>query len=71
VTGWNWIDAWNADPNPFVWVKTADEILDSLAAYCARINRLSNLMIQNTSDVCGDPCATPVRLDVRVVTRPG
>jgi transposase len=33
-----WIEAWNADPQPFVWTKTADEILDSLAAYCRRIN---------------------------------
>ena len=33
-----WIEAWNADPKPFVWVKTADEILDSLAHYCTRIN---------------------------------
>ena len=37
-----WIEAWNADPKPFVWVKTADEILDSLAAYCTRLNQLSN-----------------------------
>ena len=33
-----WIAGWNDDPKPFVWHKTADEILDSLAAYCARIN---------------------------------
>jgi transposase len=33
-----WIKEWNADPKPFVWTKTADEILDSLAAYCRRIN---------------------------------
>ena len=32
-----WIANWNDDPNPFVWHKTADEILDSLAAYCQRI----------------------------------
>jgi hypothetical protein len=25
-------------PKPFVWHKTADQILDSLAAYCQRIN---------------------------------
>ena len=24
-------------PKPFVWTKTADEILDALASYCARI----------------------------------
>ena len=33
-----WIATWNDDPKPFVWHKTADEILDSLAAYCQRIN---------------------------------
>ncbi|MFF4522608.1 IS630 family transposase [Streptomyces bluensis] len=33
-----WIKEWNADPKPFVWTKTADEILESLAAYCRRIN---------------------------------
>jgi transposase len=33
-----WIDNWNQDPKPFVWTKTADEILDSIARYCQRIN---------------------------------
>lgn len=33
-----WIEAWNEDPRPYVWVKTADQILDSLAKYCARIS---------------------------------
>jgi transposase len=33
-----WINQWNADPKPFVWTKTADEILDNLASYCQRIN---------------------------------
>jgi hypothetical protein len=28
-----WIEAWNQDPKPFVWTKTADEILDNLARY--------------------------------------
>jgi transposase len=37
-----WIAAWNDDPKPFVWVKTADEILDNLANYCTRVNQLSN-----------------------------
>ena len=32
-----WIDTWNQDPKPFVWHKSADEILDTLAGYCARI----------------------------------
>ncbi|SDH53020.1 hypothetical protein SAMN05216377_1253 [Pseudonocardia oroxyli] len=26
--------AWNDDPKPYVWTKTADEILDSVAHYC-------------------------------------
>jgi transposase len=33
-----WIQAWNADPKPFVWTKTADEILENLAGYLHRIN---------------------------------
>lgn len=33
-----WIATWNDDPKPFVWHKTADEILTSLGAYCARIS---------------------------------
>jgi transposase len=33
-----WIDSWNEDPRPFVWTKTAEEILDSIARYCQRIN---------------------------------
>ncbi|GAA0734333.1 IS630-like element ISMsm2 family transposase [Dactylosporangium roseum] len=37
-----WIAAWNKDPKPFVWAKTADEILDNLANYCTRINKTSN-----------------------------
>ena len=32
-----WINEWNKNPRPFVWTKTADEILDTLAAYCERI----------------------------------
>ena len=32
-----WIDNWNHNPRPFVWHKTADQILDSLAAYLQRI----------------------------------
>jgi transposase len=34
----SWIANWNEDPRPFVWHKTADEILDTLAAYCERIS---------------------------------
>ena len=31
-----WIETWNEDPRPYVWTKTADEILDSIAAFCQR-----------------------------------
>jgi hypothetical protein len=33
-----WIDTWNQDPRPLVWTGTADEILDTIASYCQRIN---------------------------------
>ena len=33
-----WIDTWNENPRPFVWIKTADQILESIARYCGRIN---------------------------------
>lgn len=34
-----WINELNNDPRPFVWTKTADEILGTLAAYCQRISQ--------------------------------
>jgi transposase len=33
-----WIQTWNENPRPFVWTKTAEQILDSIARYCTRIN---------------------------------
>ena len=33
-----WTATWNANPRPFVWRKTADEILESLGRYCQRIS---------------------------------
>jgi transposase len=33
-----WITEWNKNPKPFVWTKTADQILETLAAYCGLIN---------------------------------
>lgn len=32
-----WIETWNENPRPYVWVKTADQILESVARYCERI----------------------------------
>ena len=33
-----WIESWNDNPRPYVWTKTADQILDSITRYCTRIN---------------------------------
>jgi transposase len=33
-----WIEHYNQDPKPFVWTKTADQILESISRYCTRIN---------------------------------
>jgi hypothetical protein len=32
------ITGWNTRRHPFIWTKTADQILDTIAAYCGRIN---------------------------------
>jgi hypothetical protein len=32
-----WINEWNKNPKPFAWTKTADDILETLVAYCERI----------------------------------
>ena len=37
------VTTWNQDPKPFVWHKTADQILERLAGYCtATPNKLDN-----------------------------
>ena len=33
-----WAKAWNEDPKPFIWTKTADEILDSIGRLLTRIS---------------------------------
>ncbi len=33
-----WVDAWNDDPKPFVWTKTAEQILQSLGRLLTRIS---------------------------------
>jgi transposase len=38
----DWIDTWNENPRPYVWTKTADQILDSIKRYCERINRTAH-----------------------------
>jgi len=32
------IDTWNDNPRPYVWTKTADQILSSIGNYCTRMN---------------------------------
>ena len=34
-----WIETWNDNPRPYVWTKTADQTLESIASYCRRINQ--------------------------------
>jgi transposase len=31
-----WTNAWNTNPKPYRWIKTADHILESIATYCQR-----------------------------------
>jgi transposase len=33
-----WTADWNTHPRPFIWTKSAEEILDSIARYCRRIS---------------------------------
>ena len=33
-----WIAAWNNEPKPYVWTKTADQILESISRSCTTIN---------------------------------
>ena len=32
-----WVEVWNDDPKPFIWTKTADQILDRLGSYCGAV----------------------------------
>ena len=38
TTSAQWINNWNEDPKPFVWTKTAEDILQSLSKYIAKIS---------------------------------
>ncbi len=37
-----WIEQWNTNPRPYVWTKTAEQILDSIGAYCQRLMSMTN-----------------------------
>lgn len=38
----SWVKAWNENPKPFVWTKTADQILDKLKRYLTDIQQTSD-----------------------------
>jgi transposase len=38
ITIQSYLQQHNAQPKPFIWTKSADQILDSVARYCRRIN---------------------------------
>jgi transposase len=37
-----WIENWNENPQPYVWTKPAERILESIARYCQRINQTAH-----------------------------
>jgi transposase len=37
-----WIEDWNENPRPYVWTKTAEQILESIASYCKQINQTAH-----------------------------
>jgi transposase len=41
------LDAHNSEPRPFIWTKTADQILDNLRRYCADANAVREQRIIN------------------------
>ncbi len=38
----DWIETWNENPRPYVWTKTADQILESITRYCTRISQTAH-----------------------------
>src|SRR5581483_6438162 len=47
-----WIAAWNLNPKPIIWTKTAEQVLDSLGGVIQRINGAAQVVI--TNPVCED-----------------
>jgi len=37
-----WIQTWNEDPKPYIWTKTAEQILDSIARFCTKQTYIAN-----------------------------
>jgi len=42
-----WAKAWNEDPRPFIWAKTAEQILESLGRLLQRIRGEGHLVVRN------------------------
>jgi transposase len=38
----SYLDGWNKSPKPFVWTKTADDILAAVGRFCSRISDPGN-----------------------------
>jgi transposase/transposase-like protein len=51
-----WIKNWNDNPRPFVWTKTAEEILTSLARYISRISGRTTLVSRESGRVTSRCC---------------
>jgi hypothetical protein len=66
-----WIETWNDEPNPFVWHKSADEILDTLARYCARISDSRHRERSMMSQCGGCRLASTQRYNARMKVSPG
>ncbi len=45
----NWVEEWNENPKPFIWTKTAEQILESLSRLLQRIKRRRTLVQRSVS----------------------
>ena len=61
-----WVANWNDDPKPYVWHKTADEILDSLATHCQRISDSDHWVYSARTLVLESPHSQDLRSNVEI-----
>ena len=54
-----WAKTWNENPKPFVWTKTAEQILESLQRLITRINGAVHSSIVGYIEVVGARCVLP------------
>jgi transposase len=54
-----WIDTWNDNPRPYVWTKTADQILESIGNYCTQINDSRHKPVMSLRPAAGRPSHPP------------